>query len=281
MNDEYNKKIKLYREYFPHRKAYLFNQFLLQGYQQTTLSSVSDGFFSEALSAKLHLGMLITLFDDFADHPSFIYPQLLDKLYMLPYFHRDQVGRDLEIEAENVFSNNVLGLANSICEDMFKSLSGLPHYCRYSELFVFDLKQFYQCNRYFEELRKYPELKNLTEIQYHSSYNMGIVMAGMIDVMASPRFDFSELGLSRELFILAQRYGKISNNLTTFAREVEEQDYSNELFMVSEKELLNEQKTILKKMSAKKSGIKSFDTLKYIDSMKQLHALHEISRGEI
>src|SRR3990167_2533466 len=88
MNNNYNKKIKLYREYFPHRQEYLFNHFLLKGYQLTTLSSVADEFFPDLLSAKLHLGMLITLLDDFADHPKFHQPQLLDKLYQLPYFHR-------------------------------------------------------------------------------------------------------------------------------------------------------------------------------------------------
>jgi hypothetical protein len=55
MNDNYIKKIKLYREHFPHRQEYLFNHFLLKGYQLTTLSSVADEFFPDLLSAKLHL----------------------------------------------------------------------------------------------------------------------------------------------------------------------------------------------------------------------------------
>ena len=284
MNNNYNKKIKLYREYFPHRQEYLFNHFLLKGYQLTTLSSVADEFFPDLLSAKLHLGMLITLFDDFADHPKFNQPQLLDKLYQLPFFHRSPAGSsalDEIAQTDCVFSNAVIGLAIDICEDMIKSLSSLPHYACYSELFVFDLKQFYQCNRYFEELRIYPELRNLTEIQYYSSYNMGIVLVGIMDIMASPNFDMNELGISRELFILAQRYAKISNNLTTFDREISEQDYSSELLMVSENHALKEQKILLQKMLAIQDKLKSFDAMKYIDSMKQLHNLHEESRGVI
>jgi len=282
MND-YNKKIKLYREHFPHRQEYLFNHFLLKGYQLTTLSSITDEFFPDVLSAKLHLGMLITLFDDFADHPNFNRPQLLDKLYQLPFFHRNStnIALDEMTQTDCLFSNAVIGLAINICEDMIKSLSSLPHYARYSELFVFDLKQFYQCNRFFESLRKYPELKNLTEIQYYSSYNMGIVLAGMMDVMASPNFDMTELGISRELFILAQRYAKISNNIITFDREISEQDYSSELLIVSEDHALKEQQMLLQKMIAMKEKVKSFDAMTYIESMKQLHHLHEESRGVI
>jgi len=284
MNDNYIKKIKVYREYFPHRQEYLFNYFLLKGYQLTTLSSVADEFFSELLSAKLHLGMLITLFDDFADHPNFNKPQLLDKLYDLPYFHRNpKSGSALDdiTQTDCEFSKAAIGLATDICEDMIKSLSILPHYACYRELFVFDLKQFHQCNRYFEILRKYPKLKNLTEIQYYSSYNMGIVLVGIMDIMASPNFDINELGISREIFILAQRYAKISNNLITFDREINEQDYSSELLLVSENHALQEQKTLLQKMLEIQDKLKSFDAMKYINSMQQLHHLHEESRGII
>jgi hypothetical protein len=284
MNNHYIKKIKLYREHFPHRQEYLFNHFLLKGYQLTTLSSVADEFLPDLLSAKLHLGMLITLFDDFADHPNFNQPQLLDKLYQLPYFHRNPTsGSALDeiTQTDCVFSKAVIGLTIDICEDMIKSLSLLPHYACYSELFIFDLKQFHQCNRYFEILRKYPKLKNLTEIQYYSSYNMGIVLVGIMDIMASPNFDMNELGISRELFILAQRYAKISNNLVTFDREISEQDYSSELLMVSENHALKEQKMLLQKMLEIQDKLKSFDAMKYINSMQQLHHLHEESRGII
>jgi hypothetical protein len=104
---------------------------------------------------------------------------------------------------------------------------------------------------------------------------MGIVLAGMMDVMESPNFDMTELGASRELFILAQRYAKISNNLITFDREMSEQDYSSELLMVSEDHALNEQQMLLHKMIEMKEKINSFDAPKYIESMKQLHHLHE------
>ena len=49
------------------RPEVLFRHFLPTGYRQTTLDSVSAELLSAAIYAKVHLGMLITLYDDFAD----------------------------------------------------------------------------------------------------------------------------------------------------------------------------------------------------------------------
>ena len=65
------------------RPEVLFRQFLTTGYKHTTLNSVSSDLFNAAIYAKIHLGMMITLYDDFADHPQHRNPQLLSHLYQL------------------------------------------------------------------------------------------------------------------------------------------------------------------------------------------------------
>src|SRR4051794_22798126 len=71
-----------------HRSESLFRRFLPDGYRMTTIDSVDPAVFDTAILAKVHLGMLITLYDDLADHPRHRNAQLLSELYGL------NIGRD-------------------------------------------------------------------------------------------------------------------------------------------------------------------------------------------
>src|ERR1700752_1519100 len=75
-----------YRKIITHRDDRLFTEFLPKGYDYTMLSSVDDSLYNKVALAKFHLGMLITLLDDFADHPKYHNPRLLKEIYKLPYF---------------------------------------------------------------------------------------------------------------------------------------------------------------------------------------------------
>jgi hypothetical protein len=110
---------------------------------------------------------------------------------------------------------------------------------------------------------------------------MGIVMAGMIDLMSISTFKINELGQSREIFLLGQRAGRISNVLTTLEREIYEKDITNEILSYNHKntqssitDLELELADIINRLMNYKN-IKCFSTAKYSIGIKKLHDLHQ------
>ena len=206
----------------PFRNYRLFSEFLPKGYKLTTLSSVKH--IEEVIELKVILGTLITLYDDFADRPDRLNSKLLQLLYRVPFE---------SVEIHNAFLSEEEKESLKFSQVLFKKLifglRQLPNYHKLIQIFNFDLKQFFLANQYGELLTQYPYLSNYLENRLYLHHNMGIVMAGVIDLMSLPTIDFSELGQLRSLFLLGQRASRISNVITTYEREEREGDITNEL----------------------------------------------------
>ena len=121
-----------------------------------------------------------------------------------------------------LFAKKLLDLIN-------KNIEQLPKYQLYNEFFRLDLKQIFLANTYHMNLTLLPTGKNRIESRQYGHYNMGLIAAYMIDLMASEE-DFSTyLGDLRQLFYLAQRHSRISNICYTYKREIAAEDCTNEL----------------------------------------------------
>lgn len=262
------------REIAPFRNPRLFSEFLPLGYGMTTLNTVSNR--DEVISLKVGLGTLITLYDDFADRPDRLNSRLLQLLYRIPF---DPL--DLSNPFLNGPEKSTLKLARSLFDKLIGGVKTLAPPADLIEVFYFDLKQFFLANLYSELLTKNPHLKNEPENRLYLHHNMGIVMAGMIDVMGIPDFDISELGRARSLFLLGQRAGRISNVLTTIERERTETDVTNELMAGGSAESLEgELKSIFLQMKAF-GDLKSFSAGDYRRGIQSLHELHVNFKGVI
>ncbi len=260
----------------PFRNQRLFCEFLPTGYDLTTLSSVPNK--NQVVDLKIILGTLITLYDDFADRPDRLNPRLLDILYRIPF---EQIeGHDIFLSHQEKFSVN---LAKSLFKKLLSALELLPNYHQLFSIFCFDLKQFFLANHYCELLTEHHYLSNSSENRLYLHQNMGIVMAGMIDLMSLPNFNFSELGQVRSLFLLGQRAGRISNVITTFDREKGEDDFTSEVlahFAPNFEFLENELSLLFQEMDHYKN-IQSFSALKYRQGIQALHELHLKLKGVI
>ena len=271
-----NSELDIMKKIAPNRNRGLFEQFLPQGYEMTTLSSVKNK--KVVISFKVILGTLITLYDDFADRPDRLNSKLLDEMYKIPFQDLNyECGNNCNVTYLNKNEQESMFLSHKLFKKLFTGLEKLGMEKNIKEIFMFDLKQFFLANRYSELLTKNNQLVNDLENKLYLHHNMGIVMAGMIDLMGSPSFDFKEFGQARKLFLLGQRAGRISNVVSTYGRELEEGDYSNELLGMSGpnkvKQLLIEQKLIYHKM-ADVNTIKSFSVTDYINGFQDLHRLH-------
>jgi hypothetical protein len=192
-------------------------------YTAITLNTVPCSRFSELLRAKVCLGTLITLYDDFADRPSQSNPQLLEILYQLSFSNQSTVRSLL------AHHDRVVEFAKSLFKEIRLILTRQPNYQMLCDVLEFDLRQFYSANQFSSLMMKHHNLNNLTENRLYSHHNMGMVIVGMFDLMAIDRLDLSELGVIREVFVLGQRLGRILNVLTTYEREVSDGDRTGEL----------------------------------------------------
>lgn len=246
------------------RNYQLFSSFLVRGYKRTTLSTVGNDLKESNLYAKLLLGMVITLIDDFADNPKHRDKVLLKKMYAyLEYGIKNTNNLD-----PNQLKN--FQLLKYLKKEFDLTVRSFPCYQYFKDLLIFDLLQVYSANKFAELLTDKPQTTNLLEMHRYGQFNMGIVAAGTIDLMCIEKFNPEELGTAREVFHHAQRIARISNMITTFEREKKEQDITSELHSTSQKTLILEQQALLKK----EYHISSFNYLSFLNSFQYLDTLH-------
>ncbi|MFL5814662.1 MAG: hypothetical protein ACJ763_13895 [Bdellovibrionia bacterium] len=271
-------------EIAPHRHPALFSKFLVKGYGAITLSSVTEPRSSDLLQAKLCLGTLITLYDDFADRPSQRDSQLLETLYQFRFGEQSSSVRSL-----NSCHRRTVDFAQSLFIEMERILNRQPHYRHFIEILNFDLAQFYSANQFSSLLMANPSINNSLENRLYAHHNMGMVIVAMMDLMATERVELSELGAMREVFLLGQRLGRIFNVLATRKREALEGDITGELSTcMSEREVEIAERALRQEISELRDKIRTFDgrittfsVEAYLDGLAKVHRLHEEMEGVI
>lgn len=277
MEDKVQILVNRYFEVFSHRDPRLFTDFLVDGYTKTTFSCVDQNLREEVVYAKVCLGMIITLYDDLADNPNFYSPMLLRDLYRLGlediYYPKDL--------------NPTHDLALFLFREMRETIMRFPRYMDYKAILSFDIKHVFLANQYSELMIACPSIRNLSEGRSFGPYNMGMVAAGMIDLMASFRIEINELGKIREVLIQGQRVGRIGNVISTFNRERSEGDLTNEMLMhpqgieFAKDELLVELNLRIQNLKSQMFALKSINVLDYVKSLVNLFELHQKMEGII
>lgn len=268
----------------PHRNFALFEKFLVQGYAAVTLDSVPEALFDDMLRAKLCLGTLITLYDDFADRPEQVNAPLLDLLYRLRFGKRPPLR-----STTDSLRPDVLDFANSLFVQIEEVLRSLSNYELFLELLNFDLSQFYSANQYASLVTANPDLNNQLENRLYAHHNMGMVIVAMMDLMASEKVNLKELGPMREVFLIGQRMGRIFNVLTTSKRESLDGDITGELATCKdEKDLRNRERklrieilSLRKQLAALDISITTFSVKSYLQGLMDVQNLHQKMEGVI
>jgi len=84
--------------------------------------------------------------------------------------------------------------------------------------------------RYSHMINEDVALLNLAEHDLYSPHNMHIMVSATCDLMASPKFDRTELGRLRDAIWHAQFMGRIGNLVTTWERELGDGDYTSGIY---------------------------------------------------
>lgn len=209
-----------------HRSKELFSVFLKEGYRKTTFSFVDPKYYSRLQYCKLLLGMRITALDDLADNPEFYNPDLLHAIYAIPYRDANYKPPFLSDRDEEIFE-----LVCFLQREISTEIIDLPNYENFRRLFETDMELTDLATKMATNITYMPELANLQEMRILGPYNMGMVAAATLDLMAAKRERPLNIGVVREAAHIGQRLGRIANLLTTLDRELREGDQTNEILL--------------------------------------------------
>lgn len=268
------------------------------GMEILTLSSVAKKYKKSVCVDKTISIILNVLLDDIADKRKD--KKLLEAALNICLFQRKNNTRF------NKKDLKYLNLIKKIWDSLNKRIKKYPRYKDFKDLLLYDYQQFLNAMRYSYLINKNYYLINLTENKLYLSHNMQGIISATIDLMASPKFNMEELGFLREVSWRAQRMGRIGNSITTWEREIDEKDFSSEVFayaimnnFIQGKDLKKDKKKIIQKI--KKSQMKkySFDQWKrchleiiqlskkvksvniksFLSGLEKLITMHLISKG--
>lgn len=265
------------------RDERLFTRFLPFGYAKTTLSSVSTSLYDVCQMTKWMIGALITLTDDFTDNPA-----LKSTAWIKGFFSAIQGIQ--EISSLSSRDQQALKLSIQLYEWIQQSLAQITLQPRLIPLIEFDLQQYFLNMHFSTFLNNDPLLICKREYLWHAPHNMGMVIAGMVDLACSEHVEWHEVAAMREIFYCAQRSGHICNTLTTLDREIEEGCISNEIQLRllhgnngSEEDIIEylqrERIDLYQKIS--NQSLITFSTVDYVKGLQELQILHEEMQGVI
>jgi hypothetical protein len=117
-----------------------------------------------------------------------------------------------------------------VWSEVQRRVKDFPRYQEFAPLLDYDYQQLFNVMRYSRLLNDYPEMINLVEHDLYLPHNMHMMISCTMDLMCSPSFDRSELGFLREAVWRASSMGRIGNLVTTWQREIPEDDFTSAVF---------------------------------------------------
>lgn len=190
------------------------------------LPFISESAEKDILDIKLLFTMFITLLDDVADRKG--NRILLKSLLKIPFqkekfnFNKSKLNSE-EIKLFELTS----ALWNRILCLMKKNLI---NHKKYQDIFEFDLFQALNEMRYAYFFSEYPYLINKNEYWAFLSYNMCLYVYSDMDLMSRAKFNIGKAGILREITWDIQKMARIGNWLSTWKRELKENDFSSIVF---------------------------------------------------
>ncbi len=200
-------------------------------WQYLTLPTVTKKYRKSLCITKTSSIILNVLIDDVGDKLK--NKNLLEEVWRI-CFEEKRYKREKEVSfGFSKFSKKeklYLNLIRKIWNSLNNSIKKYPRYREFKELFFYDYKQFFNSVRYGYLINKNLSFINLDEYQVYFPHNMQAMVGLDLDLMCSPNFKVEKVGCLRKVFILAQQMGRIGNAITTWKREIDEQDFTSDVF---------------------------------------------------
>lgn len=212
--------VKEYEKIFTERNVFLW-KFLGTLFKDSgvTLSTVDKKYVDSTTDIKIVFSILCGVLDDVADvHKD---KELLTKM------------SEIIINGPNTneqVKNEKIALIIKMWNYLTNELNKLPRYEEFKDIFDYDLKQFLNAFEYSCLVNENPDILNLKERENYDCHNMMVFLFNGIDLMASPEFDKEDLSHLRTAFWHAQKMARIGNWLSTWKRELKQNDIGSGVF---------------------------------------------------
>tara|TARA_Y100000310_G_scaffold59310_1_gene54663 strand:- start:5314 stop:6285 length:972 start_codon:yes stop_codon:yes gene_type:complete len=250
-----------------HRNIYLFD-WLLFMWENLYFSCVSQNYINKLAILKTKVAILDTLWDDLADSASESQNDVLYELEKIVH-HRDLIDKSKLTKENSEYLEAIL----KIYDDIMVDVSKLPRYAEFRKILDWDFKQLDNSMQYAHMINVFPEVDNIIENRVYGHHSMTVIICGMIDLMASLRFNRGELYNVRKILYLAQQMARIGNMINTYPREAIENDISSEVATVAlEKKLIKQKTETGKKLKVLSKLITDFDKI-WADYYKEIESI--------
>ena len=172
------------------------------------------------ITVKTLYNMFIVLLDDVAETRG--KEKLLNELLKIPFKKESIKVIRLKQKEERY-----LEFTQRVWRYIQKTVQQYPRYKRIKDYFDYDTAQFINAVKYAYLVYKNPYFVNSTECWLYIPHSMQILIDFDLDLMCSAKFDFEDLGRARKTVLCLQEMGRIGNWLTTWERELKENDFTS------------------------------------------------------
>jgi hypothetical protein len=204
------------------RNLYLWRWARL-GAELTTLPCVAPELIAPVCDTKVLSIMLCVLLDDVADTHG--RGEFLDLLI--------RVACDLRAEDFSELPDAERRCAEVVCElsrEYEQRVRSYPRFDEFEELLRYDASQFANTLRYSHLLNRHTAYLNLAEHDLYLPHNMHMMSFATLDLMCTADFPREHLGNVREATWHGQCMGRIGNLLSTWRRELRQNDLTSGIF---------------------------------------------------
>ncbi len=217
-----NDFIETYKKIGGQRDPFLW-KWVFENLHYYTLSSVAKSERENIITLKTLLTIFVAIFDDMADVDKDV--QTIYEMQKVPH-HVEQVDMN-RISEKN---RQLFALSLDIWRYFIAAIREYANFFYFENMLFFDVKQMINSFLYFCIVNENPSLMSYSESANYGNHNMMMMIYCDIDLMASQHIINEEVPLLREIFWRGQKMGRIGNWLTTWKREIKDDDFSSGIF---------------------------------------------------
>lgn len=206
-----------YEEVFGDRDRFLW-QWIHSLFPAFEVPSVAARHVEAARTQKTLLTIFVTVVDDLVESRGDL--ETFDEARRIP-FRPDHV----DCEREGV-DTATLEYLKKLWADLEARMRESPRYDEFVDLFEYDLRQTLNAMDYGRLVNENLHISNMKGNEHYRPHNMCMFPYANIDLMHSPAFEREDLSVLRETLWDLQRMARIGNDLTTWEREIDEEDFS-------------------------------------------------------
>jgi hypothetical protein len=195
-------------------------QWYFKTYKFAHLPCIDKKHIEKLAQDKTKLSVFAILVDDLADNQRTMDKTKLMKSIKIPW------------NGTKKYDDRYLEVTRIIWKEIIGSIKNYPRYEEFKDLFFFDLKQFLNAI-YYGYLVNSMDMANFLESSLHSAHNMMVLLFCDMDLMCSPDFDKDEISKLRPILHWTQDITHIGNILSTYKREIMENDYSSPIISIA------------------------------------------------